>query len=123
MTPAEILLWNELRGRRFKGFKFRRQHPISFYIVDFYCHQAKLVIEADGNVHQSDENQTYDLNRTQVLESLGLKVIRFKNEEVLENLSWVLETIRCHLTPAPLLPGEGNPPPSPPRRRVGDEVT
>ena len=81
------------------------------------------MIEADGNVHQSDENQTYDLNRTQVLESLGLKVIRFKNEEVLENLSWVLETIRCHLTPAPLLPGEGNPPPSPPRRRVGDEVT
>ena len=80
------------------------------------------MIEADGNVHQSDENQTYDLNRTQVLESLGLKVIRFKNEEVLENLSWVLETIRCHLTPAPLcLEREIHP--LPPRRTVGDEVT
>lgn len=81
MTEAEKLLWNQLRGRS-TGYKFRRQHPIRSYIVDFYCHSLKLVIEVDGDVHQEITNIAYDQGRTAFLEDQGITVIRFTNHEV-----------------------------------------
>lgn len=107
MTPSENLLWQNLRNRRLNNFKFRRQHPISSFIVDFYCHEAKLVIEVDGGIHFVGDNPEYDKFRTIQLEAFGLKVIRFRNEEVLENMSKVLAEIRKHLTPGPSPLGEG----------------
>ncbi len=101
MTPAENLLWQNLRNRKTSNHKFRRQHPIAKFIVDFYCHEAKLVIEVDGKIHLMNDNPAYDKFRTEQLEALGLKVIRFTNEEVLGNISGVLEEIRKHLTPSP----------------------
>lgn len=83
MTPAEKVLWHFLKGKSVDGFKFRRQHPIKTYIVDFYCHQQKLVIEVDGSIHDESEQKEYDAGRTYALEEFGLKVIRFRNEEVL----------------------------------------
>jgi very-short-patch-repair endonuclease len=107
MTPSENLLWQNLRNRKVSNHKFRRQHPISKYIVDFYCNEAKLVIEVDGGIHFVNDNPEYDKFRTLQLEVIGLKVIRFRNEEVLKNMSKVLAEIRKHLTPASSPLGEG----------------
>ena len=92
-TVAEDLMWNELRSRKLGGFKIRRQHPIEEFIADFYCNEAKLIIEIDGMTHENEENKVYDENRTVELSKNGIKVIRFKNLEVLENRRWVLEEI------------------------------
>lgn len=113
MTPSENLLWQNLRNRKVNNFKFRRQHPISKYIVDFYCHEAKLVIEVDGGIHFIDDNVEYDKLRTLQLEAFGLKVIRFRNEEVLKNMSEVLAEIRKHLTPTFAFAAVGKPGASP----------
>ncbi len=91
LTNAESLLWENLKGKQISGMRFRRQHPINIYIVDFYCHQAKLVIEIDGGNHKSQKE--YDKNRTLDLESYGLIVIRFFNSEVEKNLENVLKKI------------------------------
>ena len=80
-TKAEELLWNCLRNKKL-GFKFRRQHPISRFIADFYCHEKRLVIEIDGGNHDRPENKQYDENRTAELDRFGIKVIRFKNRDV-----------------------------------------
>ncbi|MEZ4931500.1 MAG: DUF559 domain-containing protein [Saprospiraceae bacterium] len=96
-TEAEAILWEHLKTKKLGDFKFRRQHPINRYIVDFYCHQAKLVIELDGNYHERDGQRLYDEDRTENLKSLGLKEIRFKNEEVTNNLERVLEAIQSEL--------------------------
>jgi len=88
-TEAETLLWNELRSRRLVGLKFRRQHPVKDFVLDFYCHEYYLGIEIDGSVHLSEEAKEYDLNRTVVLEELGITILRFKNEEIRDNLSCV----------------------------------
>lgn len=93
MTPAEKVLWNFLKNKSLEGFKFRRQHPIDKYIVDFYCHQKKLVIEVDGSIHDQLDQKEYDSGRTSVLEEFGLKVIRFRNEEVLDNFQSVIGRI------------------------------
>jgi very-short-patch-repair endonuclease len=93
MTPAETILWQELRGTKM-GVRFRRQQVIAGFIVDFYCHQVGLVIELDGGVHEGDEQMEKDAKRDKVLEEMGLKVVRFKNEEVIRNLPVVLEKIR-----------------------------
>ncbi len=90
-TDAESRLWYHLRDRRFQGWKFRRQHILQGYIVDFVCFERKLVIELDGGQHADQE--TYDNRRTQVLENDGFKVIRFWNNDVLTNLEGVLEMI------------------------------
>ena len=92
-TDAETLLWYFLRNRDFCGIKFRRQHPVDGYIVDFYCHEAKLAIELDGSGHAEDERKLYDAERTRVLEGAGIKVLRFWNDGVLKNLEAVLEEI------------------------------
>lgn len=81
-TPQEGKLWNFLRTKP-NGFKFRRQHSFEDYILDFYCHRAKLVIELDGKQHRS--NMEYDDDRTAIIEEFGLKVIRFENAEIDSN--------------------------------------
>lgn len=91
-TTAEHRLWQRLRSRQLAQAKFRRQAPVGPYIVDFICLDAGLVIEIDGSQHA--ENAGYDLQRTQFLERQGLRVIRFWNNEVLENLQGVLDRIR-----------------------------
>ncbi|AFZ31919.1 hypothetical protein Glo7428_3444 [Gloeocapsa sp. PCC 7428] len=91
MTPAEKLLWNNY----LRYFKFRvlRQRPIDNFIVDFYCAQLKLVIEVDGVGHFTEEGKEYDLARTKILESYGLTVIRFTNNEVLQNFTGVCQQL------------------------------
>ncbi|MFD2257985.1 HsdR family type I site-specific deoxyribonuclease [Luteolibacter algae] len=92
-TPAEELLWEILRDRRCGGAKFRRQHQFGDYICDFYCHEAGLVVECDGEVHQSDEAKAHDKKRDAYLRSQKLKVLRFKNSSVLHKTEEVLTEI------------------------------
>lgn len=94
MTPAEVELWKHLKNKQLLGLRFRRQHPIDIFIIDFYCHQLKLVIEIDGEIHNNPENQAYDTKRTTKLERYGIKVIRFNNEEVFEDIDNVTATIK-----------------------------
>jgi very-short-patch-repair endonuclease len=98
-TGAEKLLWEKLKSKQFYGFKFRRQHPISQFIVDFYCHELKLIIEVDGEIHNKPENKEYDENRTYELEKFELKVLRFTNYEVENNMDKVLSSIRDVINP------------------------
>ena len=94
-TPAEDILWERLRGSRFRGSKFRRQVPFDRFVVDFYCHAAKLVIELDGKQHEWFSD--YDAGRTEVLERLGVRVIRFTNAEVCDDRDSVLGRIDWEL--------------------------
>jgi very-short-patch-repair endonuclease len=96
-TDAENLLWHILRGRRFCGFKFRRQFPACGYILDFYCHDAGLAVELDGGGHNTDEQILYDEERTKVMESSGIKVVRFWNNDVLASTDVVLEELYSRL--------------------------
>lgn len=93
MTPAETILWQELRGNKL-GSHFRRQQVIKGFIVDFYCHKSALVIEVDGAIHDEEAQKEYDIKREQVLHALGLRVVRFRNEEIEKNLLHVLKRIR-----------------------------
>ena len=93
-TPAEGLLWNELRGRKLDGMKFRRQVPVGRFIVDFLCLEAGLAIEADGGQHSDVHVRDYDDVRTNYLNEQGLIVLRFTNMEIKTNLSSVLNRIR-----------------------------
>ena len=90
-TPPEKNLWRELRSRQLSGVKFRRQHSVGRFIVDFYCAQCKLIVELDGESHV--ERTEYDTSRTQWLTSRGYRVIRFTNREITKNLTGVLEAI------------------------------
>lgn len=92
-TGAEDFLWNQLSTVKIKGVRFKRQHPILYFIADFYCHRAKLVIEIDGGYHQIPSQYEYDINRDYELAEFGLKVLRFTNEEVLFNIENVLGKI------------------------------
>jgi very-short-patch-repair endonuclease len=94
LTYAEVFFWQQVKDRQLDGRKFRRQTSIGSYIVDFYCPEEKLVIELDGEVHFNEEAIKYDEDRTKYIESLGLKVIRFENNEVLKNTEYVLNEIR-----------------------------
>ena len=93
LTEAEVYLWQRLKSNQFHGLKFRRQHPIGIYIVDFYCHQHKLIIELDGEYHNTLEQVEKDQERTDFLSFQGLRVIRFTNEQVLTEIDTVLEKI------------------------------
>jgi len=92
-TPAEQLLWSKLRSRGLSGYKFRRQHPIDKYILDFYCSEAKLAIELDGGDHSAIQSMNRDKERTLNLQKIGIRVIRFWNHEVLNNLDEVIMEI------------------------------
>ena len=94
MTNAELNLWRHLRMRQVSGFKFRRQHPCANYILDFACIEIKLAIELDGGQHQS--HAEYDAMRTQWLNNQGWEVLRFWNNDVLNQLNSVLERINEH---------------------------
>jgi purine nucleoside phosphorylase/very-short-patch-repair endonuclease len=115
-TPAEDRLWQKLRNKQINSHKFRRQHPIDRFIVDFFCAEAKLVIEVDGAIH--DYTKEEDALRTEFLESLGLRVIRFTNESIFRDLEATLASIRRELTPAnePILKPKNAPLISPPHR-------
>ncbi|AZA87031.1 DUF559 domain-containing protein [Chryseobacterium shandongense] len=93
MTEAETLLWNIVSGKKFEGYKFRRQYIIDQFIVDFVCLRANLIIEVDGKFHDEEAQKEKDASRTEILQSYGFKVIRFTNEDVLTNLDSVLHTI------------------------------
>lgn len=92
-TDAEHLLWQILRAKRLMNLKFRRQHVIAPYILDFYCHEIGLVIELDGGQHGTDDVIEYDAERTKFLEALDLKVVRYWNHEVLNQADFVLENL------------------------------
>ncbi len=92
-TKAERLLWEELKNRKCGGLKFRRQHPLLKFVVDFYCHEKRLVVEVDGSVHDDSNVKERDENRTYEIEQAGLTVIRFRNDEIFQDLKFVLEKI------------------------------
>ncbi len=92
-TRAERVLWKHLNKNKL-GVKFRRQHPVSRYIADFYCHRLKLVIEIDGDYHLDSVQGEYDKFRTEDLREFGIKVIRFTNNQVLSNIESVLNQIK-----------------------------
>jgi len=93
MTLGEVLLWNELKQKRMLGYDFDRQKPIDNFIVDFYCKELQLAIEVDGNSHNSDEALCKDEIRQKRLESLGVKFLRFDDEDVKKQLNSVVKTI------------------------------
>jgi very-short-patch-repair endonuclease len=97
MTHPERILWSRIRLKQLKGYQFYRQKPIADYIVDFYCPKAKLVIELDGSQHKSVGMIKKDSVKDTNLESLGLKVLRFNNNDVTENIDGVLERILSEL--------------------------
>ncbi len=90
MTKAEIVLWSKLKGKQLNGLKFRRQHGINNYVVDFYCPELKLAIEIDGDVHAYDSRIVYDKQRQKEIEALGIKVLRHTNTDVLNNIECAL---------------------------------
>jgi very-short-patch-repair endonuclease len=96
-TTAESLLWNRLNKNQLHSFRFKRQHPIAYYVADFYCHKAKLIIELDGAYHNRMDRKAYDDSRTEMLEGLGLTVLRFSDDEVLEKIEQVIMKISAVL--------------------------
>lgn len=97
MTEAEKALWGRLRNRQVNGYRFRRQHPIKDFVVDLFCYEAMLIIEVDGEVHDDPYQKERDIERTKILKSLGLKELRFKNKEVMNNIDLVLRKITDEL--------------------------
>ncbi len=96
MTPAEKKLWWRLSAGKLGGFKFRRQHPIGAYIVDFCCMERRLVVELDGDTHA--EREAYDASRTEWLNAQGYRVVRFTNADVHERLPAVLDAVLAAVT-------------------------
>ncbi|MCK5332673.1 endonuclease domain-containing protein [Candidatus Parcubacteria bacterium] len=92
MTKSEIIFWSKLKSSQL-GHKFRRQHGIGKYIVDFYCSELSLIIEIDGDVHGFDSNIIKDKDRQKFIESLGFTVLRYTNEEVKQNINGVVEDL------------------------------
>jgi very-short-patch-repair endonuclease len=96
-TLQEEKLWWYLKDKRL-GYKFRRQHSVGGYILDFYCKEKKLVVEIDGEIHRTKENREYDDVRDKFFKELGYKVLRFPNKQVEENVKEVVKIIKNHLT-------------------------
>ncbi|MBI2354998.1 MAG: endonuclease domain-containing protein [Deltaproteobacteria bacterium] len=92
-TPAERMLWGALQHSNLDGYKFRRQHSVGAYILDFYCPSERLAVELDGDSHFTDEAMAYDQARTGFLNSLDIRVLRFLNTDVYDNLDVVCERI------------------------------
>jgi very-short-patch-repair endonuclease len=98
LTPAEASLWKALQGSKLAGKKFRRQHSIGNYVVDFYCPECELAIELDGERHFNSIASEYDLRRSEFLSRYSVRVLRFENRAAFENPEGVLEAIKNHLT-------------------------
>lgn len=92
-TKPEEIFWNKVRNKQFLWWKFRRQHSIWRYIMDFYCKELNLCIEIDGDNHFENEQKEYDEIRTEFLKTAWIKVCRFTNKEIMENSDWVLATL------------------------------
>ena len=95
LTPSEKVLWHELQNKKLNGYKFRNQHPISRYILDFYCHKCLLAVEIDGGIDKFKKD--YDEYRDKYMESVGIKTLRFTNEDIFNNLNLVLKKIKENL--------------------------
>ena len=93
MTVSEKRLWEQLRNKKLNGLKFRRQHPILTFILDFYCHSIKLGVEIDGRHHHQEDQNVYDKTRTQALAEYGIRILRFTNEEIDKNIQVVIKEI------------------------------
>jgi very-short-patch-repair endonuclease len=97
LTEPEKILWEKLRLKRLNGYRFKPQHPVAGFIADFYCHTARLVIEIDGGYHDSKSQSEFDANRTSVMNEFGIKIIRFRNEDVIDRIDFVLAEIKRNL--------------------------
>jgi len=93
-TDAERALWWLLRDRRVAGLKFRRQHSVGRYVVDFFCAECGLAVELDGGQHFTEQGRAHDEKRTEYLKALGVRVLRFSNREVFEEMEGVVEGIK-----------------------------
>jgi len=125
-TAPEQRFWQAVRGKQL-GVKFRRQHGIGHYIVDFYCPELKLVVELDGDSHFSDEAQQYDAVRDDYIQALGIRVLRFTNTDVMQNLEGVLQMVMQSYRPierdsTPASPGKSNPTPALPFPGEGENI-
>ena len=117
MTGAEARLWSRLRMKQFQELKFRRQHGIGPYIVDFYCPERALVVEVDGDSHADANQIKKDRQRESYLRSLGLQVVRYQNDDIIKNLDGVLEDLSKRVSlestsPSPPYKGGGDKPAS-----------
>ena len=106
MTPTEKSIWKYLSNRGFCKFKFRRQYPIRGFILDFFCPERKLGIEIDGPIH--DKRKAYDRAREEIINDLGINILRFKNKDIEKDLMSVLRQIKRYVIPSPHS-GEGCP--------------
>ena len=97
LTEAEEKLWLAVKNIQIEGYKFRRQHPLTIYIADFYCHALKLVIEIDGGYHLEEEQRVLDKKRTNDIEFQGFKVMRFTNEEIMLKFPEVIDKIKMFI--------------------------
>ena len=113
MPKAETVLWQKLKNKQRKGFKFRRQYSVNKYIVDFYCPELKLAVEVDGDSHYFDGNIESDKKRQEYIESKGIIFLRFTNNDIYKNLAEVLSTIEKYIKKNENHP---QPPPREPRR-------
>ncbi|MEK7503195.1 MAG: endonuclease domain-containing protein [Patescibacteria group bacterium] len=104
MTPAETLVWNKIKDKKLGGHKFRRQYSVGRYVLDFYCPTKKLAVEIDGGYHKLADAKLYDPVRQSEIESLGIKFIRFSNNDIENNIEKVLKEIKraCRITPSHL---------------------
>jgi len=104
LTPAEALLWTNLKNSQLAGKKFRRQHSIGPFIVDFYCPECRVAVELDGDGHMTETGTEADQKRTEFLKRFNVTVFRFENKEVFDDLEGVLETIQRCLGTTPSAP-------------------
>ena len=94
-TEAEKRLWIRLSRNQIRGLQFRRQHPLNIFIADFYCPKIKLVVELDGSIHEISEYEEHDIGRSEILNDFGITVIRFTNDQVLNDLDGTIDQIDC----------------------------
>jgi len=122
MTDSERKLWRELSKRQLGGNRFRRQHPLGLYIVDFVCLSRRFIVEVNGGQHAEPAQQAHDARRTEWLETQGYRVLRVSNTEVFDNLDGVAETIYQELIRRPLVARSRRQPRPPPPSRAKNEL-
>lgn len=104
MPMPEVILWSKIKNKSLNNFKFRRQFSVGQYVLDFYCPMAKLGIEVDGESHYSNESNRADIERQKAIAGFGIRIIRFTNKDILENIEGVLQIIIENLNKPPLTP-------------------